>query len=312
MSSPIKAKRKVVFTKVETTYGTDAVPVAGTDAMLTHDWSCSPLNQRLVDYDPALPYFGNGGMIPVGATMTMQYSVDMCGAGGVDTVAKFGPALRGCALSQTVTPTVGPVTYAPITSGEEAVTKYFYWDGLLHKLLGGRGNVEFMMSAGGIPRKRFTFEGLYGGVTDVALPTPTLTGWQRPQAVNLANTTVALHGYSALLRELSINLGNVMNYVNLPNSESIRFVDRKVRGSITIGVPLIATKDFFTICRNATLGALAITHGTTAGNRAIISASNVQLTNPQYSEAEGMAFMQMGMELQPTTAGNNEFSYATQ
>jgi hypothetical protein len=308
----LKAKRKVITAKIEAVYGTDSAPAVGTDAMLVHNFSATPKQMRYVERDPALPFFGNDGMIKVGETMQMQFDVEVAGAGAVADVPKFAPLLRGCALAETITPITGPVTYDPITSAEESLSVYFYWDGLLHKMLGARGSIGWVFSAGQIPMKRFTFEGLYGGVTDVALPVPTLTGWQRPQAVNKANTTFSLHGYTAVLRELSVNQGNVMQYVNAPNSEQIRFIDRKTRGSVTIEMPLIAGKNFFSIIDTETVAALALVHGTTAGNKALFDAGQVQLTNPSYSEGDGTAILQMGLEFRPTAAGNDEFSYATQ
>lgn len=308
----LKAKRKVISAKIESVYGTDIVPAVATDAMLVHNFSCTPKNLRYVERDPALPYFGNGGMIKVGETMQMQFDIECAGAGGVAAVPKFAPLLRACALSETITVTVGPVTYDPITTAEESASIYFYWDGLLHKMLGGRGTIGWTFSAGTVPMKRFNFEGLYGGISDVALPAPTLTGWQRPQAVNKANTTFSLHGFTAVLRELSVSQGNVMQYVNNPNSENIRFIDRKTRGSVTIELPTIAAKNFYSIIDAETIGALALVHGTTAGNKALFNAAQVQLTTPAFSEGDGTALLQMALEFQPTVAGNNEFSYATQ
>lgn len=308
----IKAKRKVIYGKIESVYGTDIVPTVGSDALLVHNFSCRPVVPRYVERDPALPFFGNDGQVKVGESMVMEFDVEIAGAGGVATVPKFGPLLRGVAHSETVTPTTGPVTYDPITTGEESLSMYFNWGGLLHKMAGARGSVTWNFPAGQIPMMRFSFEGLYVGVTDTAIAAPTLTGWQRPQTVNKANTVFTLHGYSAVLRDMSVNQGAVMQYVNLPNLEEVRYSDRKTRGSVTIEVPTIAAKDFFTIIRNETTGALALTHGTTAGNKALFNAATVQLTNPQYSEAEGTAVLQMGMELRPTAAGNDEYSFATQ
>lgn len=309
---PIKAKRKVVFCKPETVYGTDSVPAAATDALLVHNFTCKPLDIKWVERDPALPFFGNQGKVKAGDFMRMDYDIEIAGAGGVATVPKYGPALRGGALSETVTPTTGPVTYAQISSGEESMSKYFYWDGLLHKMLGARAVVSLKMDAGGIPMLHFAWMGLYGGITDVALPTPTLTGFQVPLVVNKQNTIFTLHGYAGVLRSLSINQGSDLQYVNVPNQEEIRFVGRKSTGSVAMELPLIAGKDFFTLIRAGTKGALAVVHGTAAGNKAQIDAANVQLIDPTYSESDGVAVITMGMELLPSAAGNDEWTYKTQ
>lgn len=308
----IKALRKVIFNKVEAAYGVDAVPVAATDALLVHNFTGVPVEIQYQERNPALPFFGNQGQVKAGELMRMEYAIEAAGAGAVDGAPKYGSCEKGCALSETITPVTGPVTYAPISSGEQSVTKYFYWDGLLHKMLGARGTVSRRFAEGGVPMNHYTWTGLYGGITDVALPTPTLTGFQTPLTVNKANTTFTLHGYAAPLANLSIDLGNVIGYKNRPNQEVVRFTDRKTRGSVTIELPTIAVKDFFTIARNTTFGALALVHGTVAGNKVLIDAANVQLTNPSYTEAEGVAMLTMGMEIRPSAAGNDELTYKTQ
>lgn len=311
---PIKAKRKVVFLKAEGTYGTDSTPAAATDALLVHNFSYVPLEMQYEERDPALPFFGNQGQVKAGDMVRMEFDIEIAGAGAVAAAPKFGPALIACAMAETITPTTGPVTYSPISSGEGSVTAYFYWDGLLHKMVGARGTEEYRFSEGRRPMIHCTLVGLYGGVpTDAALPVPVLTGFQTPLTMTKANLpTFTLHGYAAPLRELTLTGGKVMTYHNRPNQESVIFVDRKTRGSVTIELPLTAVKDFYTICRNMTLGALALVHGTTAGNKALIDAANVQLTNPRYTEADGIGFLQMGMEVRPSSAGNDEYTFKTQ
>lgn len=107
----LKAKRKVITAKIEAVYGTDSAPAANANAILVHNFSCTPKQIRYVERDPALPYFGNDGMIKVGETMQMQFDIEVAGAGGVADAPKFGPLLRGCGLAETITAVTGPVTY---------------------------------------------------------------------------------------------------------------------------------------------------------------------------------------------------------
>lgn len=308
----MKANKKFVTAKLETTYGTDAAPVVGTDDVLVSNFSITPLNIRYAERNHARPYFGNYGQINVGETMQMEYDIEMSGAGGVVTVPKYGRLLRGCAMSETVTPISGPVTYALISGAEESLTQYFYWDGVLHKMLGAYGSAEWRISEGQIPYIHVTFEGLYGGIADGAPGTPVLTGFQKPLATTKTNTTFTLHGYAAALASLTITQGNEHVYKNRPNSERMHFVGRQTRGQVVIECPKPTVRDFFAVCRNGTEGALAMTHGTTAGNRAIINASRVQLTNPRTSEGDNMVMLTMDLNFVPSDAGNDEMTYATQ
>lgn len=311
---PIKAKKKILFVKNETTYGVDAVPVAATDAKLVHNFSCTPLEGVYEERDPALPFFGNMGQVKVGEFMRMEYEIEATGAGGVATVPGFGVQLRGCALAEVITPTVGPVTYSPITSGEESETKYFYWDGLLHKMLGAMATAELRISNGKRAMIHTAWMGLYGGITDVAMPVPVLTAFQKALGVNKANTTFSIHGFTGVLTALTLTQGNNLVYRNAPNVEKINFTGRKSKGSLTIELPTIAVKDFFAIIRAEppTLGALTVTHGTAAGNKFIVNAANVRLLQPKYSEADDIAMLSMDMDIQPSATGNDEWSFATQ
>ena len=106
-----------------------------------------------------------------------------------------------------------------------------------------------------------------------------------------------------------VSTGNQLDYRNLPNSEAVRFGDRNSAGSVQLEDELVATKDWWTIVKNATLGALAITQGTAAGNKVAIAAPNVQLTDPEISEEQNIAMIGMKMGLQPSSAGNDEWSF---
>lgn len=308
----MKANKKLVTLKVETTYGTDAVPVVGTNDLLVANFSVTPINIRYAERNTALPYFGSRGQIDVGETMQMEFDIELAGAGAVATVPKYGAALRGCCMSETVTPTTGPVTYSPISDNEESVSVYFHWDGVRHKMVGAYGTSEIRMSEGAIPYIHMSFEGLYAGVAEAAPGTPVLTGFQTPLAMTKANTTFTLHGYAAPLQSLTITQGNQHVYKNWPNSEKMSFTGRQSKGQVVIEAPKPSVKDFIALCQSATTGALAMTHGTAAGNKVIISAGQVQLTNPRTSEGDNIVMLTMDMNLIPTSAGNDEWTIATQ
>lgn len=305
---PLKALRKAILCKVEATYGTDATPVAGTDALLVRNWNFNPLQLNYEARSMVLVYFGNDGQLVAGKYCTVSFEVEMAGAGTAGGVPKYDAALQGCALSSTNSPGVSQ-TYAPISSGEKSVTIYFYMDGQLYKMLGAKGNVMLKLDAGKTPVFAFTFTGLYVAVADASLIAPTLTGFTKPLPVNNANTTpVTLDSYAGVFSSMSLDVGNSMKYRNLVGAEYVVFMDRQSKGSIQMETPLIGTKDYFTIVNAATLKALSVTHGTTGGNKVTIAANNCQLTSPQLSDQDGISMLQVGLEVQPSSAGNDEFS----
>lgn len=309
----MKSNKKFLTCKIETTYGTDITPAVGTDDILVSNFTVVPINVRYAERNQARPFFGAQGQINVGETMQMEFDLEITGAGAVADAPAYGPVLRICALSETITPTTGPVTYATISDSEESASVYFYWDGVRHKMLGVRGNCEWRITESQIPYIHITLEGLYSGIAVAALGgTPDLSAFQKPIGVTKANTTFSLHSYTAALASMTINRGAQMVYKNRPNSEKIHFTDGKVTGQVTIECPKTDVKDFFAICRAGTTGALAMTHGTATGNKGILAASTVQLTNPRTSEGDNMVMLAMDMIFLPSDAGNDELTYATQ
>ena len=59
-----------------------------------------------------------------------------------------------------------------------------------------------------------------------------------------------------------------------------------------------------------TLGSLTFTHGTAAGNRMVFTAAQSNLTQPTYSDSDGIHMLNLPYVATPTTAGNNEVSLA--
>jgi hypothetical protein len=200
------------------------------------------------------------------------------------------------------------VVYRPISSAFESLTFYFGVDGVKHKMTYGRGTVSLSLPLWGIPVMKFAFTGVYTTPTDTADPTVTLTAWTQPLTVNAVNTpAVTIHGYgSAAVADLSFDFANAVTYRSLVGgSESVVLTDRQCAGSATIEATTVAAKAWWTAAANATTGALAVRHGTAAGNKIYVSAPAVQVTKPNYSEKDQITMLQMGLVIQPT-AGNDE------
>lgn len=299
-------RRKVLLSKIEGVYGTDSVPVAATDALLVRNCSIRPVNTELVDRELVKMYLGHDEQIPVMAGRAIDFEVEMVGS-GVDGVApKWGKELLACGFAETINGLVD-VSYSPVSSGFSSLSKRYHQDGLEHIALGSRGSVRMRMTPRQIPVFAFSQMALYGGNADVALPNPTLTGWQKPVAVNNANTSAfTLHGFAGKLYDFDIDLANLLVHRNLVGGEDVVITDRAPVGNIEIEVPTVAQKDFFTIARDGTLGALTITHGTVAEYKVKIDLPAVQLINPEYTDRDGVLAMKFGLRLVPTAAGNDE------
>ena len=310
---PLLQRKRVILAKIETTYGTDSTPTGAANAILVRNLSITPQEADFTDRDLVRPYLGRSEQLPSAFRAQVEFEVEMAGSGAAGTAPGYGPLLKACGLAETVTAST-KVDYAPTSTTFDSVTIYMNNDGVLHKLTGARGTVSIQMRAKDIPVFKFTFLGLYNNVTDTAMPAATYTIFQTPLTVTNGNTTpFTLHGYSAVLSELQLDLTNSLVHRTLVGgSESVLITDREPQGSLTIEATTVAAKDWWSLAKNATLGALSITHGTTAGNKVVVSSSRVQLTNPQYQEQDGVTMLQLGTNYVPSTAGNDELLITVQ
>jgi hypothetical protein len=299
-------RRKVLLTKIESSYGVDAAPVAATDAVLVRNCSIRTVATELVDRELVKAYLGHDEQIPVSVGVAIDFENEMVGSGTAGTAAAWGKHLRACGFAETVNAGVD-VSYLPVSSGFDSLTGHYHQDTLLHKALGNRGSLRMRMTTRQIPAFAFSYMGLKSTDTDIALPSPTLTDWQKPVAVNNANTSAfTLHGFAGKLYDFDIDLAAQLVHRNLVGGEDISLTDRAPVGNIEIEVPTIAAKDFFTIAKNGTLGAFSMTHGTVAGFKVKVDIPAVQLLNPEYTDRDGVLAMRMGLRLVPTAAGNDE------
>lgn len=304
---PLLSRRRTILAKIETTYGTDPTPTGSANAILVRNMTITPLNAEMVSRDLVRPYLGNSEMLVAAKHVAIEFEVEMAGSGTAGTAPAYGPLLRACGLAET--DGVSDVTYTPVSSGFESVTLYHNVDGILHKITGARGNAEFTINARAIPVIKFTMTGVYNAPSDAALPSVDYTAFKTPLAANSSNTTgFALLSYAGVLESLSLTLGNAVSYRSLIGSESVLITDRAVSGTAVFEAPLTATKDFFAAALSSTLGSLAITHGTVAGNKFQIDSTSIDIGQPTYSENDGITMLSVPFVAVPSSSGNDELS----
>lgn len=167
----LRTRKTVIFAKVETTYGTDAAPTGGANAIQVSNPKLSPLQGQDIERNLVTHALGQQPTIKVGAHVMLDFEVEASGSGTPGTAPAYGPLLRGCGMGETITLDTSAV-YAPLSSGHESLTLHFYMDGNRHVLLGARGTFSLSISPKEIPRYKFSFAGLWADPAAVALPTP--------------------------------------------------------------------------------------------------------------------------------------------
>ncbi|MGW8391119.1 phage tail tube protein [Pseudoduganella sp. HUAS MS19] len=302
-----KSRNAVLLVKIQPVAGTDAAPTGAANAIMAMNISAQPVTAEFAKRNNIKPYLGNMGSVPVAIHAEINFEVEMAGAGAAGTAPKYGPLLRACAFSETITAGTSAV-YAPVSNAMEFATIYYNLDGILYKMTDAKGTVSFELNAKGIPVMKFKFIGMYSTPTDTALPTGVdYSGFKDPVAVNKDNTpTASLHGVAGKVQSISVDMANQLVYRNLIGTESIEIPDRQPTGSFVMELDSVAAKDWYTTIKAGTLGPLSVVHGRTAGNIVELAAPKVQVLDPSFSDSDGIVMLTTKLEIQPNT-GNDEF-----
>lgn len=197
--------------------------------------------------------------------------------------------------------------YRRITDNPESGTLIFNIDGVQHKFLGARGGVSGEVKMDAIGKLNFTFQGLFVPVVDAVQPSVILTNWIQPQVVNFRNTPMALvHNYAAGLESLTFDIANQVDFHTLINVQERMIMSNSLpKGTMSIAAGKVADKDWWSIAQNATLGPIALQHGTVAGNKFGIVMPAAQIAEPKYGSKNGIAMFDANIIPTPVS-GNDE------
>ena len=310
MTTPHLSRRQVLLAKIESTYGTDPVPTGAANAILVTNLTAKPLSPTVVKRNLVKGYLGASEQLLADVHSQISFDVEVAGSGTAGTAPAFGPLLRACGLSETIVNGVS-VTYKPISASFESLTLYYYADGILHKMLGCRGTVQFDFTVKKIPVMKFTFTALYSAPADATNATPTYTGFKSPKVVSDQNTTgFTFNGYAGHMASLTLDLKNAVMYRTLVGVEYVQITDRDAGGTCEFEMPSIADVDLYTAALTENLSTLGLVHGTVAGNICTIASTQLDLVDPAIKDDNGVMMLTFPYGLVPSTAGNDEFSIA--
>lgn len=299
-------RKLALLAKAEVTYGVDATPTGAANAILATEADITAIEADEVKRNLYLPYLGAQETLWAGHRTIMKFKVEMAGAGAAGSAPGYGPLLRACGLAETLTALI-KADYEPVSEGFESASLYMNLDGVNHVMLGARGSVKLSMAPRDIPKFEFDIQGLMGPIADVALPAQTLTGFQKPLIVSKANTPVfSIHGFAAIAENFSLDLAHQVEPRFLIGQDSIEIVDRGMSASAVVEATSLAEKNWFQIALDRAKGAIAIEHGTVAGNIVEIAAPAAELGKPSYGATQGIRNITLPMSLIPV-AGDDEF-----
>jgi hypothetical protein len=232
---------------------------------------------------------------------------------GSTKTATVYPALSTAPASSDAYSITASSYYTPISTGFKGATLYFNQDGLRHKLVGARGNAALDMSANGRPIIKFDMTGMFSPVTDAVDTASFSSGWGAPQTVNTANTMAYIDGKLSdgsatgiQAMKWTMDFGNSVKHRQLIGSESVPITDRLTKGTTSIEMTTVAFNAWIERIRASTKGPMVINHGLTLGNIVSCFLVNSQLTDPAYSDSDGIVMLDMNFNA-ITLNGNDEF-----
>lgn len=295
-----------ILAKVSPTYGADPTPTGAANGVQMSNVTFTPIEGEEISRDLLLPYLGNQGVDLVGTYGKLEGEIEIAGAGAAGTAPAWGVVARLCGLAETIT--VGTsVVYSPVSDGFESGAVYFNHDGVKHVLLGVRGNLSADFTVKKHPKFKVTLMGLLGTITDAALPATTLTAFKKPVPVSKTNTTLAIHGIASPAESFAFDLGQKVEPRFLIGDESIEVTDRSATGTAVVEAAPVATVNWFTKATARTRDALALVHGTVAGNIVQIDAPAVEIGKPSQGQSQGILNYSLPLAFCPVT-GNDELT----
>ena len=310
---PIPLRLDGLLAKVEGTYGTDSVPVVGTDGVrvaqrlwssLTLSNAWENLRRDIVSGSvyPPIP------ASPVGRMVSMDIAWECKGAGS-DVVSEAAPLIRACGFSET--DGVSMFTYAIASQPHDSCSIYAYAGGMLFKIVGCRGTLRWAHVPGELGIMRFAMQGLL-----TADPAASALG-----VITSYDTTAPLPGVGYALTVGSwspdviaaefIQGANVQRLDSLNATDGIREFDwGLVDPTITLSAkaPKDATVLFDTATYNPyadakarTSRAIAWTQGNTQFNRIKLNAPAAYVNVPKHTDQQDYAGLDLTYNLTDTT-----------
>ena len=309
-------RRQELLAKIETTYGTDSAPSEANsfEAVRLVDPFTGDFGQNIVEVTGGNLSRGFTRPIatirPAGVTFrTYVHGIPSPASGFIYTANQKPPIadlLRACGLQETFE-TAGyaggryryQTTADP--SSDNSVTLVCHEDGFDHRLLGCRGNVNFIYAAATPVIAEFNFRGILS--TEAAtlrsapsnLPTIVPPRW-------IGSGSVLVESLHAIVNNANFQTGNTVyeqpGSIASSGSGIIQCVitERRPGGSMDPEVTNASTLDFFALWRATSGAILQLQTNVTTGNRFTLTASQMIVKNLGRGDASGLRIFNTDFE----------------
>lgn len=234
----------------------------------------------------------NGTVLTSGAT-----AFALGGSGATWTPTWAGALVLGDYWEVIVYPTC--IAYRPVSTSQESITLYMYFDGLLHKMTGSFGSVSMEANAGEFGRFTFTFTGQYIAPVDSAVPQTAAyeAALIQPPVFELAQLRV--DDRAVIVNNLRFDENNTVAPRSSANHSDgyygVRITGRDPQGGVDPEAELVRDYDWWSKFKASTQVALKARIGQTDGNVIWLNALGVQYSGMSYGDRNGIRVFAAGV-----------------
>lgn len=301
-------ERRQCVLGLETTYGVDPTLTGAANSMLTLNGSIAyeadELERPIDEVELRAKPF-----VLVGKRATFKGEIELIGAATAGDSAPISPVLQACGLAETLS--AGPPArsrFSKISDAFASVALYFEHGGLLHKMLGCRGTIEWSFEIPGYWRASVTLTGFFSVPTAGTISGVTLAAFRAATPAETETTAATINGVTVRLQSWNYNLGNNVMYDEDSEHRGVYIMDRKSEGgTIKIRQPeasalsaFLGTLNPWTLATNHTVIPLVITLDGGASRKAVQTVSAAQLMLPAIQNTKDA----ISWEIQYKSLGN--------
>ncbi|XZE20860.1 hypothetical protein SH449x_000750 [Pirellulaceae bacterium SH449] len=312
MSTPLLSRKSVFAAKIETTAGTAETITAAEGVFNAQD--------ILLNANPTFterPGQGGVGRRPStveGHTGQMTFRTEV-GYDGTNIPTWASVLFPACGLVDNGSGVFFPRFEAPGTN-VKTLTLAQYLDGKRRTLRGASGTFQMVFETGKLAYIDWTFSGIWGGETAVALIAPNYPEANTPLRVSGGATSFA--GVNACCRQITFDVGNTVVGLecndNTSNVTGFHYFLITDRNPTITGDPLsrlIAGQDRMAMMFGSTEGEFIASIAAPSASAVTLNAPKAQLLSSQLGDRDGMAVDQLQWQCNRNVdAVDQEFSIA--
>lgn len=318
-------RRQILLAALESSYGTDANPqhTNSYQAIRLIDPFVLDLGQEMVEVSGGNLSRGRSRPIatvrPTGITFRTYVHGITSPASGIIYSATAKPALgdlfRACAMFETLE-TVGYAggryRYAPSADvgSDSAVTLVAHQDGFEHRILGCRGNVNFIFQGSAPVIAEFNLRGMLSTEASTTRAAPTgLPTIVPPRWVG--SGSIFVESLSGVVENLNFNTNNTVFEDRASNASSgsgitaIILTDRAPGGSFDPEATDPGTLNFFAQWRASSGAVLNVQTNVTTGNRFTLTCSQAVFKKVGWGDKSGLSLFNSDFEAYERNANDD-------